>query len=83
MSERDHLLDCRNPEMVDFVHRSRRWLAAVGRVAELFLDADRIDPPTETAQEGAIVASLALQAGCQIETLRGKQPPEQAEPGNA
>jgi hypothetical protein len=39
-------------------------------VAELFLDAATESPLVKLAQESAIVASLALQSGCALETLR-------------
>jgi ribonucleoside-diphosphate reductase alpha chain len=72
---RERLPDRRGAEVVDFIHRNRRWTATIGRfpdgrVAELFLDAARIDPLSELAQDIAIVASLALQSGCPLETLR-------------
>jgi hypothetical protein len=75
VSERERLPDQREADLVDFNHDGRRWTAAVGRfsdgrVAEIFLDAPKETPLVEMAQEGAIVASLALQAGCPLAVLR-------------
>jgi ribonucleoside-diphosphate reductase alpha chain len=72
---RERLPDRRNAEVFDFIHRNRRWTATIGRfpdgrVAELFLDAAKVDPLSELAQDVAIVASIALQSGCPLETLR-------------
>jgi hypothetical protein len=71
---RERLPDRREAELVDFEHSGRRWTVAVGRfadgrIAELFLDAAKEAPLVELAQESAIVASLALQSGCAVETL--------------
>jgi hypothetical protein len=71
---RERLPDRRGAELVDFEHAGRRWTVAVGRfadgrIAELFLDAAKESPLVELAQESAIVASLALQSGCALETL--------------
>jgi ribonucleoside-diphosphate reductase alpha chain len=71
---RERLPDRRNADVFDFVHQNRRWTATIGRfpdgrVAELFLDAERVDPVSELAQDTAIVASIALQSGCPLETL--------------
>jgi hypothetical protein len=75
MSERERLPDRREAELVDFEHAGRRSTATVGRfadgrIAELFLDAAKESPLVELAQESAIVASLALQSGCALQTLR-------------
>ena len=69
------LPDRRGAELIDFVHDGRRWTATVGRfadgrVAEIFLDNCKHSPLAEMASEAAIVASIALQCGCPIETLR-------------
>jgi hypothetical protein len=74
-SERERLPDRRNAELIDFKHGGRRWTASIGRfsdgrIAEVFLHAAKESPLLELAQESAIVASLALQSGCPIETLR-------------
>jgi hypothetical protein len=75
MSERERLPDRRGAELFDFAHGGRRWAAAIGRfadgrVAEIFIDATEETPLVELAQESSIVASLALQLGCPLETLR-------------
>ncbi len=75
MSERERLPDRREAELLDFDHASRRWAVAIGRfpdgrIAEFFIDGPKEAPIVELAQESAIVASLALQSGCALETLR-------------
>jgi hypothetical protein len=75
MSERERLPDRRKAELRDFEHGGRRWTVtfgrfADGRVAEVFLDGAKESPLVELAQESALAASLALQSGCSIETLR-------------
>jgi hypothetical protein len=75
MANRERLPNRRAAELVDFEHAGRRWTVCVGRfddgrIAELFLDAEKTSPLVELAQESAIVASLALQSGCPLETLR-------------
>ena len=69
MPERERLPDRRAADLVDFEHDRRRWTvpihATLGRVAELFIDA-----PKESVQDGALAASLALQSGCPLNTLR-------------
>jgi ribonucleoside-diphosphate reductase alpha chain len=72
---RERLPDRRNAEVIDFVHLKRRWTATIGRfpdgrVAELFLDGEKVDPLSELAQDVAIVASIALQSGTSLSTLR-------------
>jgi hypothetical protein len=72
---RERLPDRREAELIDFDRAGRRWTVTVGRfadgrIAELFLDAAKESPLVELAQESAIVASLALQSGCALETLR-------------
>jgi hypothetical protein len=72
---RERLPDRREAELVDFEHAGRPWTVTVGRfadgrIAELFLDAAKESPLVELAQESAIVASLALQSGCALQTLR-------------
>jgi hypothetical protein len=75
MSERKRLADRRGADLVDFEHDGRKWTATVGRfadgrIAEIFIDGSKDAPIVELAQESAIVASLALQSGCALETLR-------------
>jgi ribonucleoside-diphosphate reductase alpha chain len=75
VAERERLPNHRAAELVNFTHAGWRWTATIGRfpdgrIAEIFLDAAKESPLVELAQESAIVASLALQSGCPIETLR-------------
>ena len=75
MSERERLPNRRAAELFDFEHGGRRWTATIGRfadgrVAEIFLDTPKVSAIGELAAEAAIVASLALQSGCPLETLR-------------
>jgi hypothetical protein len=74
MSERERLPNRRAAEMFDFEH-GRKWTATIsrfpnGRVAEVFLSTNKLSAVGELAAEAAIVASLALQSGCPLETLR-------------
>jgi hypothetical protein len=71
---RERLPDRRDAETVAFIHNNRRWRACFsrfsdGRLGEVFLDAERESPIAEAARESALLASLALQHGCPIETL--------------
>jgi hypothetical protein len=75
MSERERLPDRCKTELVDFEHEWRKWTASVGRfadgrIAELFIDGTKDAPIVALLQESAIVASVALQSGCPLETLR-------------
>jgi hypothetical protein len=75
MAEREHLPDRRGAEVVTFEHAKRRWTATFarhndGRVAEVFIDAERVDPIADLARESAILASLALQHGASLDELR-------------
>ena len=72
---RERLPDRREAELVDFAHNGHCWTATVsrfpdGQVAEVFIDGPKEAPIVELAQESAIVASLALQAGCPLDVLR-------------
>jgi hypothetical protein len=72
---RARLPNRRAAELIDFEHQGRRWTATIsrfpdGRVAEVFLSASKVSALAEMAAELAIVASLALQSGVSIETLR-------------
>jgi hypothetical protein len=75
MSVRARLPDRRAAELVDFVHVGRRYTITVGRfadgrVAEVFLDLPKASDLAEMARESALAASLALQSGCSVQTLR-------------
>lgn len=42
-----------------------------GRIAEIFINGSKVGTAAETnAQDAAIIASLALQHGCPVETIR-------------
>jgi len=74
-SERERLPDRRKAELVDFEHAGRRWTLTIGRnsagaVREIFLDAPKASPIAEMAKEGALTASLALQHGAPLASLR-------------
>jgi hypothetical protein len=71
---RERLPDRRGSETVAFEHAGRRWRASFacfsdGRLGEVFLDAERESPIAEAARESALLASLAHQHGCAVETL--------------
>jgi hypothetical protein len=75
VSDREPLPDKRSAELFTFQYENRRWTATIGRfsdgrVGEIFLDAPKVSPIAEMAAAAAIVASLALQAGCPLATLR-------------
>jgi ribonucleoside-diphosphate reductase alpha chain len=75
MPERERLPNRRAADVIDFEHAGRRWTATIGRfadgrIAEMFLDAGKESPLLDLAQESAIIASLALQTGCPLNTLR-------------
>src|SRR5580704_15313771 len=75
MSKRERLPDRRNAELIDFEHDRRLWTASFGRfsdgrIAEVFIDGPKESPIVALAQDGALAASLALQTGCPLETLR-------------
>jgi hypothetical protein len=72
---RERLPNRRLSEVVDFQHGGRKWTATIsrfsdGRIGEVFLDTPKASTVGELAADAAIVASLALQCGCPIETLR-------------
>ena len=75
MPERERLPNRRAAELIDFEHDRRRWTVTIGRypdgrVAEVFIDGPKESPIIALAQEGALAASLALQSGCPLDTLR-------------
>jgi hypothetical protein len=85
MSERERLPSRRAADVIDLEHGGRRWTVTVGRfadgrVAEIFLDAAKESPLVELAQDGALAASLALQSGCPLATLRHALAGRQAGP---
>lgn len=69
------LINRRAAEVTDFEHGGRRWTATIsrlpdGRIAEIFLDGAKASPLADLARETAIVASLALQYGAPLKTIR-------------
>jgi hypothetical protein len=72
---RARLPNRRAAEKLDLEHAGRKWTATIsrfpdGRVADIFLDTPKVSAIGELASEAAIVASIALQSGCPLETLR-------------
>jgi hypothetical protein len=72
---RARLPNRRAAEKLDLEHGGRKWTATIsrfpdGRVGEIFLDTIKGAAIGELAADAAIVASLALQSGCPLETLR-------------
>ena len=75
MRERERLPARRDSELINFEHEGRKWKACIsrffdGRVGEIFIDGSKDSPLLALAQETAIVASIALQAGCPLATLQ-------------
>jgi hypothetical protein len=75
VADRERLPNRRPAELIDFEHGGRKWTVTIGRFpdgrpAELFIDAAKTSALSELAAEAAIVASLALQSGCPLETPR-------------
>jgi hypothetical protein len=75
VSDRRRLPNRRRSEIVDFRHEGRRWSAAVsrfddGRIADVFLNAEKDSAVAHLAQESAIVASIAVQYGAPLASLR-------------
>jgi ribonucleoside-diphosphate reductase alpha chain len=76
MNRRERLPNRRGHELLDFEHGGIRYTAGVGRfsdgrLAEIFLSASKHGTAVDTnARDAAVAASLLLQHGCSIETLR-------------
>ena len=75
MSARLSLPNRRRAALVTFAHGGRKWTASFGhfddgRLAEVFLDPPKESPLADAMRETAILASLALQHGCAVETIR-------------
>jgi ribonucleoside-diphosphate reductase alpha chain len=74
--QRERLLNRRLHEVVQFEHGRFTYVAGIGhfddgRLAELFLTAAKTGTAVEAAaRDAAIVASLALQYGVPLNTLR-------------
>jgi hypothetical protein len=72
---RERLPNRRAATVFDFEHDGRRFTAAVsrfgdGRMAEVFLNSGKDSAVAQLAQEAAILASIALQFGADVETIR-------------
>src|SRR5258708_838688 len=73
---RARLANRRSHELVDFAHGGFSYTAGIGRfedgrIAEVFLNCAKTGTALEgVARDAAIVASLALQHGCPVETIR-------------
>ena len=76
MSARERLPNRRGHELVDFEHCGIRYTAGIGRfcdgrLAEIFLNTAKHGTAVDTnSRDAAVAASLLLQHGCPIETLR-------------
>lgn len=76
MSERERLPQRRRSENFSFTLGDLKYTATVGyyldgRVAELFLSNSKPSSTSDAyARDAAVAASLALQHGCPVETLR-------------
>lgn len=73
---RRHLPNRREHELLTFEHDGQRFTGGIGRfsdgtMAELFVNGSKFGSAAEaSAQEAALVASLALQHGCPLITIR-------------
>jgi hypothetical protein len=73
---RQHLQDRRPHWLYRFECDGQSYTGGIGRfsdgrIAEIFINGSKVGTAAETnAQDAAIVASLALQHGCPIETIR-------------
>jgi DNA-binding IclR family transcriptional regulator len=74
---RERLPNRREHELIDFEHEGRRYTAGIGRfddgsLAEIFMNVSgRAGGMVEVlARDTAVAASLCLQFGCDVETLR-------------
>jgi ribonucleoside-diphosphate reductase alpha chain len=72
---REELPSRRAADVVSFEYEGRTWSAtfgwfADGRLGEVFLSAWKDSHLAAMAQEAAILASLALQFGCPLATLK-------------
>jgi len=77
MTEREVLPKRRESETISFEHAGFDYIATLGfhpdgRIGEVFLDSGKAGTSLSIAtRDAAIAASLALQHGCPVETLRG------------
>lgn len=76
MGRRTHLKDRRAHWLFRFECDGQVYTGGIGRfedgrIAEVFINGAKVGSAAETnAQDAAIVASLALQHGCPVETIR-------------
>ena len=75
-AHRERLEDRRSHWLYRFQSGDQHFTGGIGRfsdgrIAEIFINGAKVGTAAETsAQDAAIVASLALQHGCPIETIR-------------
>jgi hypothetical protein len=72
---REPLPNRREAELLDFEYSGRRWTVTIGRfpdgrVGEVFLDTAKASAIGEIAADAAVAASIALQFGAPLETVR-------------
>lgn len=69
---RRRLPNRRPHELIDFEHEGRCYTAGIGQLAEIFMNVSgRAGGMVEVlARDTALAASLCLQFGCDLETLR-------------
>lgn len=76
MTHRERLPNRRQHELISFQHAGINYVAGIGRfpdgrLAEVFLNGAKCGTDADTsAKDAAIVASLALQSGTQLNTIR-------------
>ena len=76
MTERQRLPNRREHELLDFEHAGIRYTAGIGRfedgaLGEIFLNAAKHGTAVDAnARDAAVAASLLLQYGCPVDTLR-------------
>jgi hypothetical protein len=76
VSTRRRLPTRREHELIDFEHGGIRYTAGIGRfndgaLAEIFLNTGKHGTAVDTnARDAAVAASLLLQHGCSVDTLR-------------
>ena len=77
MTERERLPNRRLNESFDFEWRGMRFTATIGRfadgrLAEIFLTNGKVNTDADTAaRNSAVTASIALQFGADLQTIRG------------
>jgi ribonucleoside-diphosphate reductase alpha chain len=73
---RNRLPDRRGHEVIDFTRNGYHFTAGVGRfpdgsLAEIFLNSPKVGTPIEAAaRDAAVLASVALQFGASVDTIR-------------